>query len=342
MNDTIFQQLAAAWNWQQAHYVPIAAGLINRTWKVITPEQNWLLQGVNTQVFPAPEKIDANLQLLKNYLSQTEPDYLFAAPVAHRGGSSLLKLDDEVYRVFPWIEGSHTVPVADQSQLAMEAARCFGDFTFRLRGFPAKKLHTILPGFHDLQLRYQQLELALKDGQANRISETREMIAVLQDAQYLVKKYQSFIHHPDASIRVTHHDTKISNVLFDDKHKGLAVIDLDTLMPGYFISDVGDMFRTYVSPVSEEEKNLDLIFVRKEYNTAIAKGYLHAMGTELSSFEQDHLFFGGEMLIYMQALRFLTDYLQMDVYYGSSYPGQNRVRAENQTRLLLLFQESLR
>ena len=341
MNETIFQQLSAAWNWQDAHYTPVSAGLINRTWKVTTSSQQWLLQCVNTQVFPAPEKIDANLQLLTTYLLQTAPEYVFTAPVPHSGGGCLLKQHEQVYRVFPWIEGSHTVPVANDPKLAGEAARCFGDFTFRLRGFPAKKLQTILPGFHDLQLRYQQLELAIKEGHANRISETREMIAVLQDANYLVKKYQEFINHPDAGIRVTHHDTKISNILFDDNHKGLAVIDLDTVMPGYFISDVGDMFRTYVCPVSEEEKNLDLIHVRKDYTAAIANGYLAAMGTELSSFEQEHLFFGGEMLIYMQAMRFLTDYLQLDHYYGSSYPGQNRVRAENQTRLLLLFQESL-
>ena len=141
--------------------------------------------------------------------------------------------------------------------------------------------------------------------------------------------------------RVTHHDTKISNVLFDGQDKGICVIDLDTVMPGYFLSDVGDMFRTYSCPVSEEEKNLYLVMVRKDFMQAIEKGYLSAMTDELSQFEKDHLYFGGEMLIYMQAIRFISDYLNNDIYYGSRYPGHNLVRTQNQVRLLEEFQKAI-
>ena len=113
-------------------------------------------------------------------------------------------------------------------------------------------------------------------------------------------------------------------------------------MSGYYISDVGDMFRTYICPVSEEEADLDKICVRKDYVEAIVEGYFSEMGTELSAFEQDHVYFGGKMLLYMQALRFLSDYLLGDRYYGARYPTQNKIWANNQIRLLQCFEESLR
>jgi hypothetical protein len=123
-------------------------------------------------------------------------------------------------------------------------------------------------------------------------------------------------------------------VLFDKHGKGICVIDLDTVMPGYFISDVGDMIRTYLSPVSEEEKDFNKIQIREDFFEAIANGYLSEMGGELSEVEIRHFVYGGMFMIYMQALRFLTDYLNNDIYYGAAYEGHNYLRAKNQVVLL--------
>ena len=112
------------------------------------------------------------------------------------------------------------------------------------------------------------------------------------------------------------------------------MIDLDTVMPGYFISDVGDMMRTYLSPVSEEEKDYSKIEVRDEYFKAIVNGYLHEMNDELTSVEKHYFVYAGKFLIYMQAIRFVTDYFNDDIYYGAKYPGQNLIRANNQVVLL--------
>ena len=112
------------------------------------------------------------------------------------------------------------------------------------------------------------------------------------------------------------------------------MIDLDTVMPGYFISDFGDMMRTYLSPVSEEEKDLSKIEIRGDYFKAIADGYLSEMRNELSSIEKEHLVYAGKFMTYMQALRFLTDFLNNDIYYGSKYKGHNFIRANNQAALL--------
>jgi hypothetical protein len=110
-------------------------------------------------------------------------------------------------------------------------------------------------------------------------------------------------------------------------------------MPGYFISDVGDMMRTYLSPVSEEEKDLSKIEIRKDYYEAIINGYLSEMDDELTATEKKYFFYAGKFMIYMQALRFITDHLNDDTYYGAKYEGQNYIRAENQRTLLQRLQE---
>ena len=138
-------------------------------------------------------------------------------------------------------------------------------------------------------------------------------------------------------MRVTHHDTKISNVLFDSNDKGICVIDLDTVMPGYFISDVGDMMRTYLSPVTEEEQDFTKVDVRLEIYEAIVQGYLNSMKNELTEEEKKHFFYAGSFMIYMQALRFITDYLNNDIYYSADYPAHNYTRAANQVILLQKF-----
>ncbi|HYK56947.1 MAG TPA: aminoglycoside phosphotransferase family protein, partial [Flavisolibacter sp.] len=127
---------------------------------------------------------------------------------------------------------------------------------------------------------------------------------------------------------------KISNVLFDSEGKGICVIDLDTVMPGYFISDVGDMMRTYLSPVSEEETDFSKIIIREEFYKAIVQGYYSEMKEELTETEKQYFFYAGKFMIYMQALRFLTDHINDDVYYGAKYEGHNFARAHNQVILL--------
>jgi hypothetical protein len=131
--------------------------------------------------------------------------------------------------------------------------------------------------------------------------------------------------------------------LFDDDDKGICVIDLDTVMAGYFISDVGDMMRTYLSPANEEEKDFSKVQVREEYFQSIWDGYTKEMKDELNKEEKEHFIYAGKFMIYMQALRFLTDYLNNDVYYGTKYEGQNFVRAGNQVVLLqrLIEKEAL-
>ena len=340
MNQEILGQVASAYDWVDPVVEPVATGLINSSWKVGVGDQTYLLQRVNTGVFRHPGQIDANLRMLSEYLSANAPQYLFTAPVLNKYGEGLMEIDNKCYRVFPFIPGSHTINVVEDPAQAFAGAEQFGKFTAVLNGFDARRLRITLPDFHNLQLRAEQFTSAVKGGIPERLAESGDLVKYLESMSGIVDRYKLFLAGKDVRVRVTHHDTKISNVLFDQDGKGLCVIDLDTVMPGYFLSDVGDMFRTYVCPVSEEEKDLGKIEVRKEYLEAVRRGYLAGMANSLTNFELDHFHFAGTMLIYMQAIRFLTDYLTGDKYYGSRYPGQNLVRAQNQARLLELFQQA--
>ncbi len=312
-------------------------GLINHTWTVEQQGKKYILQRINTNVFKDPEAIADNISRIAAYLAEQAPGYFFVAPVVARNGKQLITIEGEnggSFRLFPFVPGSHSKAVATSADQAFEAARQFGKFTRLLSGFDARSLHITIPGFHDLSLRHRQFLQALETGNADRIRESAELIDYLKAASHLVDRYVAIQQDAQFKIRVTHHDTKISNVLFNDADKALCVIDLDTVMPGYFISDVGDMMRTYLPTVSEEEQDFSHIDVREDMYHAIVAGYQQEMGEELSSSEKQAFFYAGQFMIYMQAIRFLADHINNDIYYGARYPGQNYVRAGNQVVLL--------
>lgn len=336
MKEILFQFGLSAENFR---VMPFGSGLINATWKIADEQGDpkFILQKINQQIFKQPGDIAFNIRIIDNYLKTHFPDYLFASPVVSIAGEELVNTGDAYYRLFPFIANSHTVDVLEKPQQAYEAASQFGKFSKLLSGFDATQLKITLPDFHNLTLRYQQFELALKNGNPERITQSTDLIMAIKQNKRIVDEYE--LCKEKFKPRVTHHDTKISNVLFDENEKGLCVIDLDTVMPGYFISDMGDMMRTYLCPVSEEEKDFSKIIIRKEFYDAIIDGYSSPMVAELTDIEKQYFSYAGEFMIYMQAIRFLTDHLNNDSYYGAKYEGHNFVRAGNQLTLLQRLQE---
>lgn len=323
-------------NGPELEIVPFGSGLINHTWKINHSTGNaYILQRINHNVFKVPDDIAHNVRVIGAYLAKVHPDYFFVRNIFTNNGQDIHFVEGEGYfRLVPFVKQSHTVDVVQTPGQAYEAAKQFGKFTHLLNDFPVSELRVTIPDFHNLTLRYYQFLDSLKNGNPERIEEAKQEVKWLEDQQYIVQKFEDMKTNPDFKLRVTHHDTKISNVLFDDNDKGICVIDLDTVMPGYFTSDVGDMMRTCLPPVSEEEKDFSKIEIRDDYYKAIVQGYLTGMEGDLSIAESKSFFDGGCYLIYMQALRFLADYINNDVYYGSKYPGHNFVRAKNQIVLL--------
>lgn len=318
---------------------PFGDGLINHTWKINIDQKNYILQRVNNEVFKQPSDIDENLALLRDYLSKENPDYLFVSPVIATNGQTLIHNDTGYYRLFPFIEGSTSLNVLENGEEAYEAAKQFGKFSRILDGFKAEDLNITIPNFHNLVLRYDQFTEACKQASAERLAQAVDGIQFIKDHQGIVNIFREILNNKNIPLRVIHHDTKISNVLFDDQNKGICVIDLDTVMPGYFISDVGDMMRTYLCEASEEETDLSKISIRKAFFKAIFNGYMSEMESVLTAEEKTYFTYAGKFIIYMQAIRFLADYLQDDIYYGAKYEGHNFNRAMNQIELLKAYLE---
>ena len=245
--------------------------------------------------------------------------------------------DEEGYpwRLMPYFKNSITINEVGTPLEAYEAARGFAQLTKNLSGCDVSKFKPTIDRFHDLNWRFEQFKDALAGAKPDRLERATEAIQACQDFSYLVDEYSNLIADGFLKLRVMHNDTKINNILFDSQsRKVVCVIDLDTLMPGYFIYDLGDMIRTFVSPVSEEEQDLAKIIFRKDIYDALLQGYLSEMKSELSEKEIQVIPFAGCMMTYIMALRFLADYLNGDIYYSIAYEGQNLVRATNQLNLL--------
>jgi len=202
-------------------------------------------------------------------------------------------------------------------------------------------LKIILPNFHNLHLRYQQFEQAMQTAPEERKAGVKDLIERLEKYTSLVKWFIAAGNDEKAfPLHIMHHDCKIANILFDKDTDAIRCpIDLDTTQPGLFFSDIGDMIRTIVPNLHEDDTKLNELTIRPDFLNAITEGYMDAMGRFLTPAERDNLHYAGSVLIYMQALRFLTDHLNGDIYYKISYPGQNKDRTANQLLLLELLHE---
>ncbi|CAN5390639.1 aminoglycoside phosphotransferase family protein [soil metagenome] len=318
----------------------IGSGHIHQTYRLSGANNvDYILQRVNKSVFKEPEIIASNLKIASDFLNKNFPEYSFLRSI-NSVDSKEMYYDGEGFpwRLFPYRGGTTTIEKVDQPQEAFEAAKGFGQLTAYLHGIDVARFHETIPKFHDLSCRFRQFELSLANASEERKHIASDLIEICQSSHYLVKEYENLIASRVLTLRITHNDTKINNILFDEiSRKAVLVIDLDTLMPGYFIYDLGDMVRTFVSPVTEEEKDFSKIIFRKEIYAALLDGYLSQMGSILSEQEKTAIPFAARMMTFIMALRFLMDYLDNDVYYQTYYPGQNLVRAGNQLRFMELI-----
>ncbi|RDC57526.1 aminoglycoside phosphotransferase family protein [Pedobacter chinensis] len=322
---------------ENVNIVQIGSGLINRTYLLspLLQDKKFILQNINTAVFQDPQAIAKNLKAVSDYLAKNYPDYLFIKPITTVDGEEMAYVNHEYWRMLPFVSKTVSLDVLSEPKQAYEAAKEFGKLSRLLNNFNANTLEPTIPGFHDLGLRFEQFTLAL-----NQTTKQLKGLAKLEidhalDHRYILDYYNSYTHRTDFPDRVMHHDTKISNVLLNaETFEGVCVIDLDTIMPGKFISDLGDMMRTYLCAFSENETDLTKIKIRLPYFEAMIKGYLSEMKGILTATEKELILFSGKYIIYMQALRFLTDFLNDNIYYPINYPTKNLDRARNQFKLL--------
>jgi Ser/Thr protein kinase RdoA (MazF antagonist) len=318
-------------------------GHINQTFLLDGPSK-FVLQRINTKVFTRPEIIASNLRNASAHLAKNFPGYLFLNAAKTKSGEDMM-WDEAGYpwRLFPYISNTMTMESVSTPEEAYEAARGFAALTKKLDAAPIEKFKPTIDRFQDLTWRFEQLQDAIRKAGPERMLEAEQAIEHALGFEHLVNEYKDWTTGGKLKLRVVHNDTKINNILFDTRsQKAVAVIDLDTLMPGYFIYDLGDMVRTFVSPVSEEEQDLTKIAFRFPFYQALVNGYLSEMEDCLSDEEKAAIPYSGMMMTYIMAIRFLADYLNGDIYYHTEYPGQNLVRAANQLKLLALIKQNVR
>jgi Ser/Thr protein kinase RdoA (MazF antagonist) len=338
------EQALAAFGFEASDFAVrrIGSGHIHDTYH-LAGRQSFILQRVNKDVFKQPDAIAANLRFADDYLKSHVPGYRFLSVIATLDHKDLFyDSGGDPWRMFPFIDNTLTIDKIANAEEAFRAAAGFAQLTRNLDKIDVRKFCETIPGFHDLGLRYDQFEKAMAGAGDERKKKAQFAIDGCHEFKHLVGKYETLIRDGALRLRVTHNDTKINNILFDaTTRQTVCVIDLDTLMPGYFIYDVGDMVRTFVSPVSEEERDYSKIEFRKDVYDAVVDGYLSEMKEVMSASEMEAISFAGKMMTYMMALRFTTDFLNEDVYYHTTYSGQNLVRAGNQLKLLDILEMSV-
>ncbi|HUR10121.1 MAG TPA: phosphotransferase [Flavitalea sp.] len=329
---------------------PVSEGLINKTYKVVIKSNNYklLLQQVNNEVFLEPEKVQANYIAISGLLNLEEFSSL---PMPVRVPSPLCCVDGHFlfvdskgnyWRVFEFVENGMTLHKPATAAQARRVAETFACLTASFEFYPIEKIYTTIPGFHDLSLRYWQFRQALNIQNFDRLDAAASIISELKNRERYVDFYEAIIDSPDFEKRLMHHDAKISNILFrEETGNVICPVDMDTCMPGYFFSDIGDMIRSMASSDDEKANSLDQLHIRKDYYESIVEGYLSVLQEQLTDTEKKYIHSAGLLMIYMQALRFLTDFLNADIYYHIDYPGQNLDRAKNQLTLLTRLEEFL-
>ncbi len=317
---------------------PIGNGNINDSYRLdleIAGEQKTvLLQRLNHHVFKQPEDVMDNTLRICQHLSNQDYPYQIATPLPALDGS-FLQIDEagNYWRAFSFIENSFAPEGNSDPHIAYEAARAYGAFAQTLLDFPASTLAETIPYFHDTDRRWEVFLKILKEDPVCRVHKTQPEIKAIFEAKPIFAKISQLKKSGELPLRATHNDTKAGNILFDlNTRKALAVIDLDTVMPGTLLSDFGDMVRSFTPDCPED--SIKTPTIRTDVLDALKRGFLEETDRILTKTERDNLMLGAAWMVGEQALRFLTDWLAGDVYYKTASPEHNLVRTRNQLALL--------
>jgi Ser/Thr protein kinase RdoA (MazF antagonist) len=342
MEEILIEKTVAKYANGLPEIVPIAEGLIHQTYKInFKGSSPVLLQRINTTIFKQPEKIIQNYCLLQEHLSKNSQLKIPALLITKDGQYFSIDEQQNFWRAFEFLENSYSLSNVENASQVYSVAKCFGSFTKSLEDLDALRLNVVIPCFHHLSFRYNQFEESISKASTERLLTAQELISGLKDRKMLVNFYND-LDNKNYPLRIMHHDCKISNILLDtNTNEIICPVDMDTVMPGKFFSDVGDMIRTMACSVNESSTDWENIFLNKNYYKSILKGYLEGIGNSFTIKETTDIHYAGLLMTYMQSLRFLTDFLNNDVYYQTNYREQNFHRAKNQFLLLRRLEEFL-
>lgn len=321
---------------------PLGNGLINDTYKVTMNEEDapaYVLQRINNAIFKDVELLQSNIEAVTAHLRKKLEEKQVAdidRRVLHfikaeTGKTYWREADDTYWRMMRFIPNAFTYETVNE-KYSHAAGLAFGEFEAALVDLP-QQLGETIPDFHNMELRARQLKEAVQNNPVKRLSVVESMVEELNRNMEEMCKAEQL--HRDGKLpkRICHCDTKVNNMMFDADGNILCVIDLDTVMPSYVFSDYGDFLRTGANFTAEDDPNLANVGFNMDIFKAFTKGYLTSAGAFLTPIEREHLPFAAKLFPFMQCVRFLTDYINGDVYYKIKYPEHNLDRAKNQLAL---------
>jgi len=325
------------------HGIPYGSGHINDTYCGFFDQAGmrlrYILQRLNTNVFKTPIELMENVDRVTRHslarlIAGNNPEArrrtLTCIP-ANDGKPYALDIHGNVWRVYPFIERARGYDELETNEQAYQAARAFGNFQKLAADLGGQRLHETIPNFHNTPKRLDSLQAAIEADAANRAAGLQQEVGFALARAADCARITDLIAAGTIPERVTHNDTKLNNVLLDDvTAEGVCVIDLDTTMPGSALYDFGDMVRTAVPSTREDNPDLDKLGVCLDRFESLVSGYLDSARSFLNQAEVDHLSFAGILLTLECGIRFLTDYLQGDVYFKIKYPAHNLDRCRNQ------------
>lgn len=304
--------------------------------------KSYLLQLINTNVFKNPDELMENIVGVTEHLRKIvvdnggDPDRECLNVYFTSDGKPYYRdADGNCWRCYNFITGAHSCQSIDDPETFANAARAFGKFQCLLADYPSETLHETIPNFHNTLSRFADFEKAVSDNVAGRADSVRDeidfVLARRDDAGVLVK----LLEKGKLPLRVTHNDTKLNNVMFDNEtDEGICVIDLDTVMPGLSLYDFGDSIRFGANTAAEDEKDLSKVSLSLPLYREYTAGYLSTAGQSLTPTEVEYLPFSAKLMTFECGMRFLTDYLNGDTYFRIAYDDHNLDRCRTQFRLV--------
>ena len=322
---------------------PLGAGLINDTYKVNTKEADapdYVLQRINHAIFQNVEMLQSNIAAVTGHIrkklteaGESDIDRKVLSFLSTEEGKTYWFDGDSYWRVMVFIPRAKTYETVNP-EYSNYAGQAFGNFQAMLADIP-ETLGETIPDFHNMEFRLRQFHEAVAANPAGRLEEVKDLVEEIEKRAEAMCIQERLYREGQLKKRTNHCDTKVNNMMFDaDSDKVLCVIDLDTVMPGFVLSDIGDFIRTGANTGAEDDENLDNVNVNMEIFKAYTRGYMEKAKAFLTPTEIKLLPYGGRLLTYMQTVRFLTDYINGDTYYKIHSPKHNLIRTKAQFKLL--------
>jgi len=331
--------------------IPCGSGHINDTYvssfEVGKNEIHYIHQWINHNIFKEPEKLMKNIERVTCYARDQviakggNPARESLTLIPTNAGEWFYKTPDgDYWRTYIFIDGARTYDKVENLQHVYSASKAFGKFQKMLCDLPGERLHETIPNFHHTRKRFDDFTRSLENDPVNRAQFVEEDIKFILRHEGETSLIVDMLGEGVIPERITHNDTKLNNVMIDDKTgEGICVIDLDTVMPGSALYDFGDSVRIGASTASEDEIDLSKVDLDLDLYERLTRGYLDATRDFLTPIEVNLMAFSGKLITLEQSIRFLNDYLNGDKYYRIHYPDHNLVRARTQMKMVIAMEE---